>query len=238
VIGMDIKFRLDKTVYDAREYFTSIYYTFFITVILTVEGRKFVKQYECRYYLELEPTVADGWENAVVQDNKKIIYHQPGFRGMIGTNNTKYEPLILKKLFDYIDTLNSVILQEEERNKPIITDISFKKRDYKGQLPDHDYDVTFTLNDGHSYTAQFSDSLYEGFEIFSMKKKLPSGKEKEFSYPTYYFRDHIYEQMFELLLKHSTERLRLLGKREKKYRKNTFVPSQYPLDTVNVRILT
>ena len=101
---LDIKFRLDKTVYDAKEYFTSIYYTFFITVILLIDERKFVKQYECRYYLELEPTVADGWENAVVKDNKKVIYHQPGFRGMIGTNNTRYEPLILKKLFDYIDT--------------------------------------------------------------------------------------------------------------------------------------
>lgn len=234
---MNIEFRLDKTSYDAREYFTSIYYTFFITVILTVEGRKFVKQYECRYYLELEPSIVDGWENAVVQENKKIIYHQPGFRGMIGTSNTKYEPFILKKLFNYIDTLKPVILQEEEKKKPVITDISFQKRDYKGQLPDHDYDVTFTLHDGHTYTTIFTDALYSGFEISIIKKKFPNGKEKEFTHPTYYFRDHIYEQMFDLLLLHSTERLRLLGNRKKKYIKNTFVPSHYPTDNVNIRIL-
>lgn len=235
---MNIDFRLDKTSYDGREYFTSIYYTFLITVILTVEGRKYIKQYECRYYLELEPTVCDSWENAVVQDNKKIIYHQPGFRGMIGTNNTKYEPLILKKLFDYIDTLQPVILQEEEKNKPIITDIKFCKPNDREQLGKNDYHVTFTLNNSRVYAVLFTDALCNEFELGIIKKKLPNGTEKDFVYPTYYFRDHIYEQIFQLLTTRSTERVRLLNKREKKYTKKTFVPSHYPLDNVNINILS
>jgi len=236
VIDLNIHFRLDKTSYDAKEYFTSIYYTFLITASIAVEGRKYVKQYECRYYLELQPTVCDGWENAVVQDNKKIIYHKPGLRGMIGTSNKQYEPLILKKLFDYMETLQSIILEEEEKNKPIITDISFKKRDYKDRIPDLDYEVIFTLKDGKTYTTIFSNYKHDEFELLTTQRKLPNGKEKKFPQPTYYFYDHIYEQIFNLLMFYSSERIRLVHTRKKRYVKHTFIPSQYPLETVKITI--
>jgi len=221
VVFLAITFKVKDIAYEGANFFSATYYTFWI--IATIEQKMWKKEYICHYFLDSIPTVTKyDREKIDIKGSIKISYQH---------TEDPFEEQVVEELFTYVQNLHTVMEKFEKDNMPIITTILFKPRTFNP----YEYDVEFTLADGLQYVTVLATAGTQ-FVLMEIKRLSPSDTPSFFPSPSYYFRDHIYEQIVELLTIYSSERIRMVGRRERKRNRQTFVPATYPYKQVCVQV--
>lgn len=218
---LTITFEVKDISYEGANFFSATYYTFWI--LAEIEQKMWKKEYTCHYFLDSTPTNTKyDQEKINIRDCIKISYQK---------TEDPLEEKVIEELFLYVQNLHTLMDEFEKENMPIITDILFKPRSSNP----YEYDVEFTLQDGLKYVTILATAGTQ-FVLMEIKRLSPSNAPSFFPSPSYYFRDHIYEQIVELLTIYSSERIRMVGRRERKRNRQTFVPATYPYKQVNVHV--
>lgn len=209
------------------------YYRAMINCTISVDGETFSKTYHTRYYFP-DCYKEKDWTYQIHVGNWKIDYRNIYFRDCSKEEAIKRRKEILKELIEHLKTLEKDILQKEKEHIPIINKLVIK-RQKSGY-----YMVKFYIwgmRETHYMNILLSKGVfYQSGKIELMKKKNVSPAIK--NSPTYYFEDHLFEQITSALKTYSKERVRLLGAQDKRYKKASFTPSHYPVDKIKIHYLS